>query len=355
MGFKCGIVGLPNVGKSTLFNVLVQKQAAEAANYPFCTIEPNVGRVSVPDKRLEQLALIANSAKLIYTQLEFVDIAGLVKGASSGEGLGNKFLGNIREVDAIIHVLRCFEDDDIIHVDESVDPVRDMENIEIELRLSDIESMESRIQKSEKKNADKIAKKDLGLMKKALDCLEKGQVAKELDFSHEEIKFLNLLTLKPVLYVCNVANSEFDNEFVHNVMEHRDSANVTVISAKIEEEILESGDDREEFLEAMGMEESGLDTVIRKGYEMLSLITFFTVGPKEARAWTVRAGTFAPQSAGVIHSDFEKGFIRAEVIKYEDYIKYGGENECKVAGKKFVEGKEYIIQDGDIVHFRFNN
>ncbi len=365
MGFKCGIVGLPNVGKSTLFNALTQTAAAEAANYPFCTIEPNTGRVSVPDQRLKKLAEIAKSAVILPTQLEFVDIAGLVKGASKGEGLGNQFLGHIREVDAIVHVLRCFEDGDITHVEGGVDPLRDAEIIETELALSDLESLETRIPKLEKKakGQDKEAKADLELMQKVHVLLADGVPARKFEVSDEERKRfdgLQLITAKPIMYVCNVSEDEAleGNRLTKLVEEKAKSENAVsvIISAKIEEEIaqLSSEEEKQEFLETIGLEEPGLARVIRAGYQLLNLITFFTVGPKEARAWTVAQKSRAPQAAGVIHTDFEKGFIRAETIAYNDYVACNGEQGSKEAGKLRLEGKEYTVADGDVLHFRFN-
>ncbi len=365
MGFNCGIVGLPNVGKSTLFNALTQTAAAEAANYPFCTIEPNVGRVSVPDERMAKVAKIANSAVLLPTQLEFVDIAGLVKGASKGEGLGNKFLSHIREVDAIVHVLRCFEDGDVVHVEGSVDPLRDAEIIEIELILADLESVEKRIPAMEKKakGADKDAKVQLEIMKKVYEVLAAGKPARMAQINPEEMhdyKMLQFITAKPIMYVCNVSEDEAatGNEFSNKIAEKAkaEGAACVVISAKIEEEIsgLASDEDKKEFLDTLGLGEPGLARIIKSGFNLLGLITFFTVGPKECHAWTAKKGATAPQAAGVIHTDFEKGFIRAETISYEDYIKYNGEQGCKEAGKMRLEGKEYITQDGDVYHFRFN-
>lgn len=365
MGFKCGIVGLPNVGKSTLFNALTQTAAAEAANYPFCTIEPNVGRVAVPDERLEILAKIAGSKEIIPTQLEFVDIAGLVKGASKGEGLGNKFLSHIREVDAIVNVLRCFEDGDITHVEGSVDPIRDAEIIETELVLSDLESIEKRIPNTEKKakGGDKEAKKQLDIMKEVYELLKEGKPARNLEVSAEnmkDFKMLQLITSKPVMYVANVKEDEAStgNTLSEKVAEKakKEGAACVIISARIEEEIssLASIDEKKEFLEAIGLSETGLARVIKSGYNLLNLITFFTIGPKEAHAWTVAGGSSAPKAAGVIHTDFEKGFIRAETISYNDYVTCKGENGAKDAGKMRLEGKDYIVQDGDIMHFRFN-
>ncbi len=365
MGFKCGIVGLPNVGKSTLFNALTETASAQAANYPFCTIEPNVGDVAVPDPRLFQLAEIAESKEIIPTRLSFVDIAGLVRGASKGEGLGNQFLATIREVDAIVHVLRCFEDTDITHVEGSVDPLRDAEIIEIELMLSDLESLEKRLVGLEKKakSGEKEAKFLVGLMRKATDLLEDGKPARLADISQAERKAwkeLNLLTTKPILYVCNVEEdaASTGNEFSQKVSEKAKAENaaVIVVSAAIEEEVaqLDKGE-RAEFLETLGLQEAGLDRLIRAGYDLLELITYFTVGPKEARAWTIRTGTKAPRAAGTIHTDFEKGFIRAETIAFDEFIKHNGEAGCKDAGKMRLEGKAYVVEDGDVMHFRFAN
>lgn len=365
MGFQCGIVGLPNVGKSTLFNALTQTAAAEAANYPFCTIEPNTGKVSVPDSRLDKLAEIAKSAVKLPTQLEFVDIAGLVKGASKGEGLGNQFLGHIREVDAIVHVLRCFEDGDITHVEGDVDPLRDAEIIETELTLADLESIENRIPKVEKKakGQDKEAKADLELLKRVYAVLSEGNPARKCAIDPDEKKRfdgLQLITAKPIMYVCNVAEDESldGNELTKKVQAKADAegAVAVIISAKIEEEIAQLGSEEEkkEFLETIGLEEAGLARVIRAGYTLLNLITFFTVGPKEARAWTVRQHARAPQAAGEIHTDFEKGFIRAETIAFTDYVTNNGEQGSKEAGKLRLEGKDYVVVDGDVMHFRFN-
>lgn len=365
MGFKCGIVGLPNVGKSTLFNALTATAAAEAANYPFCTIEPNVGEVGVPDERLAKLAAIAKSAEIIPTRLTFVDIAGLVRGASKGEGLGNKFLAHIREMDAIAYVLRCFEDDDITHVDNRIDPLADAEVVETELMLSDLESLERRITAVEKKakSGDKEAKALFAVMEKALAPLREGRPARFADIAPEERALFNglqLITSKPVLYVCNVdeASAATGNAHSKKVSERAqaEGAASVVISAKIESEF--SGlppEDRAEFLESMGLSEPGLDRLIRAGYRLLDLVTYFTVGPKEARAWTITRGTKAPQAAGVIHTDFEKGFIRSETIAYDDYVTLGGETGSKEAGKMRLEGKEYVVQDGDVLHFRFAN
>ncbi len=365
MGFKCGIVGLPNVGKSTLFNALTQTAAAQAANYPFCTIEPNIGNVAVPDTRLDRLAEIAKSAKKIETQLGFVDIAGLVRGASKGEGLGNQFLGNIREVDAIVHVLRCFEDDDIQHVDARIDPVSDAETVETELMLSDLESLEKRVPAFQKKAAagDKEAKIAALALGKALDLLREGQPARlAVPGDAEEAKVLaqaQLLTAKPVLYVCNVeeASAAQGNALSALVFEKAkaEGAEAVVVSAAIEAEIATMAtDERELFLADLGLSETGLARVIRAGYDLLHLITFFTAGPKEARAWTVEKGSKAPQAAGAIHSDFERGFIRAETIAYDDYVALGGEAGAKDAGRMRAEGKDYVVQDGDVLLFRFN-
>lgn len=365
MGFQCGIVGLPNVGKSTLFNALTKTAAAEAANYPFCTIEPNTGRVGVPDDRLDTLARIAKSEKIIPTQLEFVDIAGLVKGASKGEGLGNQFLGNIRNMDAIIHVVRCFEDGDITHVEGSVDPLRDIEIINTELMLSDLESLERRKANVEKKAKlqDKESIEVLGVIQKAYAALSDGKPARTVVLSPEEVpafQSLILLTAKPVLYVCNVQESDAatGNAYTQRVMDYaqKEGATAVVISAAIESEIalLQEEADKQSFLESLGLSETGLSKIIRAGYKLLNLITFFTVGPKEARAWTIHNPAKAPQAAGVIHSDFEKGFIRAETISYDDYAALGGEQGAKAAGKLRLEGKEYDVQDGDVFHFRFN-
>ncbi len=365
MGFKCGIVGLPNVGKSTLFNALTQTAAAQAANYPFCTIEPNVGEVAVPDPRQDELAKIAGSKEIIPTRITFVDIAGLVRGASKGEGLGNQFLANIREVDAIIQVLRCFEDGDVTHVEGGVDPLRDAEIIETELMLADLESLEKRLVRLEKRGqtGDKEARYLSGLMRKAANLLEEGKPARLAEISPEEEKdwkALNLLTTKPVLYVCNVDedSAASGNAWSARVeeMARAQGAGTVIISAAIEEEVAQLPEDEQaEFLESLGLHEAGLDRLIRAGYELLDLITYFTVGPKETRAWTVRRGTKAPAAAGVIHTDFEKGFIRAEVIAYDDYIACNGEAGARDAGKMRLEGKDYVVRDGDVMHFRFAN
>jgi hypothetical protein len=365
MGFKCGIVGLPNVGKSTLFNALTQTSAAQAANYPFCTIEPNVGDVGVPDPRLDDLARIAGSAQIIPTRLTFVDIAGLVKGASKGEGLGNQFLANIRETDAIAHVVRCFEDGDITHVSGKIDPIADIDTIETELMLADMDSLEKRVVSLEKKGkqGDKEAKEMADLMNRALVLLREGKPARLVQRTADEEKMfrgLGLLSSKPVLYVCNVEEASADkgNEFSQQVFARakEENAVAVVVSAKIESEIaILPLADQQDYLDAVGLEEPGLNRVIRAGYDLLHLVTYFTVGPKEARAWTITKGTKAPAAAGVIHTDFEKGFIRSETIAYADYVKNNGEVGAKEAGKFRLEGKEYIVLDGDVMHFRFAN
>ncbi|WP_299738020.1 redox-regulated ATPase YchF [uncultured Roseobacter sp.] len=364
MGFKMGIVGLPNVGKSTLFNALTRTAAAQAANFPFCTIEPNVGEVAVPDARLDRLADIAKSKQIIPTRMTFVDIAGLVKGASKGEGLGNQFLANIREVDAIAHVLRCFEDGDVTHVEGRVDPVADAETIETELMLADIESIEKRLQNIVRKvrGGDKEAVQQERLMRAALAALEEGKPARVVEVDDEDARawtLLQLLTTKPVLYVCNVGEAEAASGNAHSAkvaeMAAKQGNAHVVISAQIEEEISQlEPDEASMFLDEMGLSEAGLDRLIQAGYALLHLETYFTVGPKEARAWTIRNGTSAPKAAGVIHGDFEKGFIRAETIAYDDFVSLGGEGPAKEAGKMRAEGKAYIVKDGDVLHFLFN-
>ena len=364
MGFRMGIVGLPNVGKSTLFNALTRTAAAQAANFPFCTIEPNVGDVAVPDARLEKLAAIAGSKQIIPTRITFVDIAGLVRGASKGEGLGNQFLANIREVDAIAHVLRCFEDGDVTHVESRIDPIADAETIETELMIADMESIEKRLANIARKikGGDKEAVAQERLMKQALAVLEVGKPARTIAVAADDQmawRMLQLLTAKPVLYVCNVeeASAATGNSLSAKVAEMAaaEGAGSVVISAKIEEELAQMPpEDAAMFLEEMGLEEAGLDRLIRAGYDLLGLQTYFTVGPKEARAWTIEKGTLAPQAAGVIHGDFERGFIRAETIGYDDYIAGGGEAGAREAGKFRVEGKTYEVKDGDVLHFLFN-
>lgn len=369
MGFNCGIVGLPNVGKSTLFNALTQTIAAQAANFPFCTIEPNTGRVAVPDARLKQLEEIVKPRMVTPTQLEFVDIAGLVKGASKGEGLGNQFLANIREVDAIIHVLRCFEDENITHVEGSVDPIRDAEIVETELMIADLESLEKRYEQVKKKAtaaADKESQLKAKVMEPIVEALRAGKPARvaapsmaEKD-AYKEYKMLQLLTAKPVLYVCNVDedSAASGNAFSEKVFAKAkaEGAGAVIISAAIESEVaqLESEEEKKEFLESLGLEETGLAKIIRAGYELLGLQTYFTAGPKEVRAWTFMKGSKAPQCAGIIHSDFERGFIRAETIAFEDFVKFGGEQACKESGKMRSEGKEYVVKDGDLLNFLFN-
>jgi GTP-binding protein YchF len=364
MALQCGIVGLPNVGKSTLFNCLSNAKA-QAANFPFCTIEPNIGVITVPDERLTKLAELVNPQRIVPNTIEIVDIAGLVKGASKGEGLGNQFLGNIRTTNAIIHVLRCFDDPNVIHVDGSVDPIRDKEIIDTELQLKDLESVEKKMQKTEKsaKTGDKDAKKAFEILSLVKEALLEGKSARTVQIEEkdmEHIDDLQLLTIKPVLYVCNVDEKSVNtgNQYVDKVKEavKNEQAEVLVISAAIESEIaqLESYEERAMFLEDLGLAESGVNKLIRAAYRLLNLGTYFTAGVQEVRAWTITLGMTAPQAAGVIHTDFEKGFIRAEVIKYNDFITLGSENACKEAGKLGVEGKSYVVEDGDIMHFRFN-
>ncbi len=364
MGFNCGIVGLPNVGKSTLFNALTATQAAQAANYPFCTIEPNMGRVAVPDPRLEILARIEGSAKLVPTQLEFVDIAGLVKGASKGEGLGNQFLGNIREVDAIAQVLRCFEDSDVTHVAGHVDPVRDAEIIETELMLADLESLEKRLPNLQKKakSGDKEAGSEAAIMERIVTALRDGKPARTVDFSAEElptVRRMQLLTAKPQMFVLNVdeGSAASGNAVSAKAADYAKSigAPFVIISAAIEAEVAQlPAAEQGDYLESLGLHDTGLSRVIAAGYGLLDLVTFFTVGPKEAHAWTVKRGSKAPQAAGAIHTDFEKGFIRAETIGYDDFVACGGEQGAKDSGKMRLEGKDYVVKDGDVFHFRFN-
>jgi GTP-binding protein YchF len=364
MGFKCGIVGLPNVGKSTLFNALTQTAAAEAANYPFCTIEPNVGDVGVPDPRMGKLAKAAGSAQIIPTRLTFVDIAGLVRGASKGEGLGNQFLAHIREVDAVAYVLRCFEDADVVHVEGRVDPVSDADVVETELMIADMESLEKRREPLAKKanSGDKEAKAQVALMDKALELVRDGKPARLAKIAPEEEKawrMLQLLTSKPVVYVCNVDEASIGGNALSAKVAERaqaEGAGCVVICAKLEAELAAlEPPERAEYLAQLGLKEPGLNALIREGYRVLELITFFTVGPKETRAWTVTAGSKAPKAAGAIHTDFEKGFIRAETIAYDDYVGLGGEQGAKAAGKMRLEGKEYVVRDGDVMLFRFAN
>ena len=364
MGFKCGIVGLPNVGKSTLFNALTQTANAQAANYPFCTIEPNVGDVAVPESRLDKIAEIAGSAQKIPARMNFVDIAGLVRGASKGEGLGNQFLANIRETDAILYVLRCFDDDDITHVDGKIDPLTDLDTVQTELMLADLESLEKRrpaLEKKAKQN-DKDAKLTLTLVDKAIEVLSEGKPARHADVDPDEAKawrMLQLLTSKKVLYVCNVDedSAASGNAYSDKVKAHAEAegSEVVIISAQIESELaLLDGDERDEYLETLGLSEPGLNRLIHAGYALLGLQTYFTAGPKESRAWTFQNGWSAPRCAGVIHTDFEKGFIRAETTSYDDYITFNGEQGAKEAGKVRQEGKEYIVKDGDVLFFKFN-
>lgn len=363
MALQCGIVGLPNVGKSTLFNCLSSAKA-ESANYPFCTIEPNVGMITVPDERLNKISDLVNPQKIIPTTVEIVDIAGLVKGASKGEGLGNQFLGNIRNTDAILHVVRCFDDDNITHVDGSIDPVRDKEIIDTELQLKDLESIEAKILKVKKlaETGNKEAKTVYEVVSQIKSTLEQGKSARSIDLDQNQLKLiknLNLLTLKPVLYVCNVDDAsvvngnKYTETFIESVK--NENAQIMFVSAEIESDMIDmEEEDKMMFLEDMGLQESGVNRIIKSAYQLLNYQTYFTAGEKEVRAWTITQGNTAPQAAGVIHTDFEKGFIRAEVIAYEDYIEFGSEAKCREAGKLRVEGKDYIVKDGDIMHFRFN-
>jgi len=365
MGFNCGIVGLPNVGKSTLFNAMTATASAQAANFPFCTIEPNVGRLAVPDTRLDQLAVLGQSQKVVPSQLEIVDIAGLVKGASQGQGLGNQFLANIRETDAILHVVRCFEDADIVHVEGSTDPIRDADIIETELMIADMESLERQLKNNEKKakGGDKDAKDMMEIIVPLKAALESGKPARTVkldDDQKQKAKLLQLITLKPQMYVCNVkeADAVSGNQWTAKVLERAkaEGTQAVIICAQIESDIaqMDSEDDKKEFLQSVGLEEAGLNKIIRGGNTMLGLQTYFTVGPKEARAWTIRKGAKAPEAAGVIHTDFERGFIKAEVISYEDFLAYKTEAAAKEAGKMRQEGKDYVVKDGDVMLFRFN-
>ena len=365
MSLKCGIVGLPNVGKSTLFNALTQTASAQAANYPFCTIEPNIGKVNVPDERLEKLAKIAGSAQLIPIQIEFVDIAGLVRGASKGEGLGNQFLSHIREVDAIINVVRCFEDENITHVENSVDPLRDIELIQLELIIADLESLEKRLPNLEKKlKTEKDASQIIDMAKKVLEVLKDGKPARLTQIKDQDeekiLKNLQLITSKPQLFVCNLKENELTgNQHSQDVEEFckKNNYQVLKICAQVEAEVasLETEDEKKEYLESIGLKETGLSQIIRNSFSLLNLISFFTVGPKECHGWMLKKGSSAPKAAGEIHTDFEKGFIRARTIAYQDYINFNGEDGAKNAGKLRDEGRDYITQDGDVFHFMFNN